>query len=105
MLSKDQLLKGRLPEREVEIPDLGTVRVRGLSRAEVLKLQKLGLDNVGALERKIVHLGLVDPALTEAEVDTWYEAAPGGELEPVSKAIQELSGLVEGAEKAAYKSV
>ena len=104
MISKDQLLKGRLPERDVEIPDVGTVRVRGLSRAEALECQKLAAD-VSDLECKILSFGLVDPALSPAEVGEWYGAAPAGEIDPVTTAIQELSGLGEGAAKTAYKSL
>lgn len=99
MIDKELLLKRRLNEREVEIPGVGTVRVRGLSRAEALACQKVGTSDVGALEQKILHLGLVDPRLTEVEVAEWYAAAPAGEIDPVTTAIQELSGLGEGAGK------
>ena len=102
-MDKETFLKPRLPEADVELPGVGTIRVRGLSRQEALSLQPLATDTP-AMERAIVGLGLVDPALTSAEVDEWYAAAPAGEIAPIVSAIHELSGLKEGAAKAAYKS-
>jgi len=102
-VDKELLLKPRLPEADVEVPGIGTVRVRGLNRAEAMRVQ--AAKGVEATERVILALGMVDPALTEAEAGQWQKAAPAGEIEPVSRVIAELSGMVEGADKAAYKSV
>ncbi len=110
-MDKEALLKPRLNEAEVEIPNLGTVRVRGLSRAEVLMVRKAtddaGVDGPRALtlERKMLALAMVDPKLTEAEVGQWQHAAGVGEINVVSEKVQELSGMLEGSAKAAYKSV
>lgn len=104
-MDKAALLKKRLPERDVEIPGVGVVRVRGLTRAEALDVQKVDQKDPGALERKVLHLGLVDPPLSEAEVQEWYDAAPAGEIDPVTAAIQELSGLAEGAGKSGVQTV
>lgn len=88
---KGRLLKARVSEDDVEIDGIGTVRVRGLTRAEVFGTQQLkGID---AQERKIVALGMVDPPMTEAEVGQWQANSPGGEMEPVVGKISELSGL------------
>jgi hypothetical protein len=103
-VDKEALLKPRLPEADVEIPGVGTVRVRGLSRYEVLLAQKEQSKGPGAMERVILRFGMVDPAMTEDEVAQWQKASPAGELEPVARKIQALSGIGEGAEKAAYKS-
>lgn len=102
-MDKEALLKPRLPEAEVEIPGVGTVRLRGLSRAEAMMIQ--GIKGIDATERKLLHLALVDPVMTEAEVGQWQKSAPAGELEPVTDKVTELSGLREAAEKAAYKRV
>jgi hypothetical protein len=103
---KARLLKPRLPEADYEIPGSGTVRVRGLSRVEVLVQRKAtdseaNLDGPRALvlERKMLALAMVDPQLTEAEVGQWQAAAGAGELQPLVELIQELSGLAEGAPK------
>lgn len=100
---KSRLLKPRLPEAEVEIPDIGTVRVRGLSRAESMVIQ--GMNGLEETERKILHFGMVDPAMTEDEAGEWQNASPGAELEPVVEKIAALSGMVVNAPKEQYKSV
>lgn len=101
-MDKELLFKPRLPEDEVEVPGLGTVRVRGLSRAEATMIESAGTTE--AKERKILAFGMVDPALTEAEVGRWMKAAPAGEIQPVSTRIAELSGMLDDSAKAAVKS-
>lgn len=103
-MDKELLLKPRLPEEDVELPGLGAVRVRGLSRGEVMVGQKRNLGGV-ELERYVISIGLVEPALSEAEVGQWQDGSPAGELEPVTRAIQRLSGMEEKADNAAFKSV
>jgi hypothetical protein len=109
MIDKDALLSRRedtesgFPESTVDIPGLGSVRVRGLSRHEVIHLQSA--KGALAVERVTVSLGLVDPVLTEDEVARWQRVSPAGELDSVTQAIGQLSGVLEGSAKAAYKSV
>jgi hypothetical protein len=103
-MDKETLLKPRLPERDVDIPDVGTVRVRGLSRAEALGIQALG-DDTAAVEHRILLLGLVDPKLTAEDVAEFYAAAPAGEIDPIVSAVVELSGLAEGASKSGVPQV
>jgi hypothetical protein len=108
-MDKELLIKPRLPEADVEVPGLGTVRVRGLSRAEVMgvrsdvKDEADAIKRVAAIERKMLALALVDPVLTEAEVGRWQKASTAGEMEPVTDAVQLLSGTAEGTAKATYK--
>ncbi len=101
---KARLLKPHLPEATVEVGG-ETVRVRGLSRGEVFLLGKLGTGDVGAFERRMIHLGMVDPAMTEIEVGEWQQACPAAELEPVGNKIRELSGLDQGADKSVVDDV
>lgn len=111
-VDKELLFKTRLAEADVDVPGVGTVRVRGLSRAEVMAIRKatdndpatLDGQRVLVLERKMISLAMVDPKLTEAEVKLWQDAAPAGELQPVADRIQELSGLAEGATKSGVQS-
>lgn len=109
-MDKDLLFKPRLPEADVDVPGLGTVRVRGLSRAEVMLVRKATdtehMDGPRALvlERKMLATAMVDPELTEAEVGRWQQASVAGELEPVTHKIQELSGMLEGSAKEAVKT-
>jgi hypothetical protein len=87
----EQLFKPRLPEADVEIEGVGTVRVRGLSRVEALQVRDLS-DRVVA-ERTILALAMVDPPLTEAQVGRWQEASAAAEMERVVDKVTELSGL------------
>lgn len=98
MMDKAVLLKPRLTEEVVEIPGLGEVRVRALSRAEVMDLQE-GRERRGQLgtEAWCLAVGLVDPVLTEEEATELLQASPGAELQPVVDAVFRLSGLSEVA--------
>lgn len=91
---KDLLLAKRETDGEaVELPGLGVkVRVRGLTRAEALRV--VGQEMTAAeSERKLLALALVDPVMTEDDVRQWQKVAPAGELQPVEEAIRRLSGL------------
>ena len=97
-VDKAALLARRLGEGKHEIEGVGTVVIRGLSRAEVLTLQ--GLDGgTAASDRRMLALALVDPVLTEDEVKVWQENSVPGEIEALTVAIAELSGLGVGAAK------
>ncbi|MEU7817060.1 hypothetical protein [Pseudonocardia sp. NPDC049154] len=102
-VSKETLFKARLTEEDVEIPGVGTVRIRALSRAEVLAFRSRKVEDVADMERALLSKGLVEPALTEDEVRQWQEASAAGELEPVTRAISRLSGMDETAAKEAVK--
>lgn len=106
-VDKELLFKPRLPEADVDVPGVGTVRVRALSRVEALSIQNVkdGPGRVEAIERKMLALALVDPELTEAEVGKWQKASAAGELEPVTNKISELSGMTDDAAKAVYKEM
>jgi len=99
--SKAELFEPRLPEDDLELA-IGTVRVRALSRREAIRLEDC--TDEASKQATIIAWGLVDPVLTVAEVMRWMDATPAGELQPVGTRIAELSGLLEDAPKAAYKS-
>jgi hypothetical protein len=107
-MDKDALLSPRTDhphgqdEDDVTVDRMGVVRVRGLSRDEVLGIQKA--KSTLELERKAIALGLVDPTMTEAEVGQWQRVSRGGEMEPVIDRIRELSGLADDAEKQAMRT-
>lgn len=115
-MDKEDLFKPRLPEDKVEIPGVGSVTVRGLNRKEAVHVQLAG--DPEERDRRVLAQGLVDPMLMIpgmlhslgdkrcakcADAGQWQEAAPAGELEPVSERITELSGLAPDAAKEAYK--
>lgn len=94
-----------MPEDDVELGKVGWVRVRALTRDEVAAAQQKG-ERGGwpATERAMVAMGMINPSLTEAKVGRWQMTGLAGEIERAGNKISELSGLTEGAEKAAYES-
>jgi len=100
-VDKELLFKRRLEEDDVEIPGVGTIRVRALNRAESVSVSKL--TDLGERDAHIIAIGMVDPRMSVSEVKRWGEAASGGELESVSKRIAQLSGMLPGAAKEAVK--
>ncbi len=92
----------RLPEEDVQIEGVGTVRIRSLSRNEVLGIKGVELP-VAEMERRLLAASMVQPKLTEDQVRAWQDAAPAGELEPLTQAIMRLSGLSPDAPKEAVK--
>lgn len=93
-VDKAKLLAQRTGDRRtVTVPGVGDVVVRGLTRAEVLSIQKKGEVDVAEMEALLVSFAMVEPEMTLDEVKQWQTVAPAGELEPISRAIQELSGL------------
>lgn len=99
-VNKEKLFTKRLAEDDVEVPGIGTFRVRELSRAEVLIIAKI--EGWAAKERKMISLASLDPVLTEREVGQWQEATGNDELDIISTKIAEMSGMVEKAGKQAY---
>lgn len=107
------LTKDRLGEEDFLIPALNLlVTVRGLSRGTVLRLRKAtdredNIDGVRALtlECKMLAAAMVDPVMTEKEVQEWQEKGAAGELDPLIEKIQSMSAMTEGAGKENYKSV
>ncbi len=97
-MDKKALLTERLPRADVEIPGVGTVTVRGISRYE-LQLAGKGTEDSGLIERRLLAMAIVDPELTESDIEAWQKCAPAGELKPVVDRFRELSGLNEGAQK------
>lgn len=85
----------------------GVVIVRGLSRAEVLRLngaRDAGDLDVAEWEQALVSKGMVTPAMTPAEVAKWQEIdKAGGPLGDVTDAIARLSKLDEGASKSGVR--
>jgi hypothetical protein len=103
-MDKEALLKGSLPEVEVEIPGKGAVRVRGLSRAEYLQMGIIGQEDLERAEVYMIGHGLVDPALSVEEIRKWRDAVNAGEVDVVTEAINKLSGLNETALKDAVST-
>ncbi|MFI7677870.1 hypothetical protein [Actinophytocola sp. NPDC049390] len=104
-LDKAALLARKRTDRtdEVDLGD-GTVTVRGLTRGEITRARAAAsradkADQVTTLDNHFIAAGLVEPEMTVAEVAEWLESAPAGDSVAVLTAIQQLSGLAEGAQK------
>ena len=100
--TKSALLGRTLPESDVEIPGVGTVRVRGITRGQYLHAGRAmaGDDpDVQRFEKLLITAGMVDPALSEDEVGQWQRTAGAGEIARVVEMIQELSGARQDAPK------
>jgi hypothetical protein len=105
VIDREALLKSRLTEQVVDIPDVGQVRIRSLSGNEVSQIPVLKeTKGVSAAEEFVLCRAVVDPILTPADAAAWREAAPHDELVVVLGAIFELSGLSDDALKQAVKS-
>lgn len=102
-MDKKDLLKRRCPEADVELPGVGTVRVRGLTRAEVKTIGE-GVNDGKDMEAQALSWALVDPQLTVEEVQQLFEVAGFAEIQLLNQTINELSGIAGLAQKEAYKS-
>ena len=98
---KARLLAPHLPEGTVDVPGVGTIHVRGLSRAEVLAFDN-SVDAAGR-EQKLVALAMTSPRMTEEEVATWQTTSGMGEIESVADKIMRISGLKKDAAKEVYR--
>jgi hypothetical protein len=95
---------GGLDEEDVTIRPGVVVRVRELTRKEMLSLRAKNGD-IGATEAAMVSMASVEPKLTERQVTLWQERKGFKELELVTRTISRLSGLDDKATNKAYKSV
>ena len=103
-MDKAKLLSKRKPFAETEVDvEGGKVRVRSLSRDEILVVRGLSNDP-GKFERKLLSFAMIDPKLTEAEIGQWQQNSDPLEIEDVTDMVMEISGLKERADKNAYKS-
>jgi hypothetical protein len=103
-VSKEDLLRQRFGVTDYEIAGVGTVQVRALTRGEALQVVGVERDK-RELEAQIVAWAVVEPKLTEAEVRTWMDNSPAGELQGLTQFITTLSGLSDGAPKSGVPGV
>lgn len=93
---------GGMPEDDVSTKDGKLVRVRGLSRGEVLVMQTLRSKGIikdeAAWEQMLLHKAMIIPAMTEKEVADWHRG-PAAVMQPVVLRVEQLSGMHEGAQK------
>lgn len=107
-MDKEALTTSRIDgadhQGEVEIPGVGTIKVRGLSRHEYIKGQQYA-DDALQQERYLLSRCMIDPAMTEADVAAWQKASDPQEINLVSLKVNELSGIGKGADKSPVDEV
>jgi len=96
--SADEFFSAELPEEDVEIRPGKWVRVRALTRAEMIRAQKME-DRRLDQERYLVSLALVQPRMTEDEVGRWQRSSAFMELERIGRVINRLGGIGRDAAK------
>lgn len=94
----EALTTPHLETGEHEIEGIGTVLVRGLSRWEMVAVQKLE-DDRQRQDNLAVFYGLIEPDMTEDQVMAWRKAGGAMEIEGVARKINELSGIGKDAAK------
>lgn len=102
----DDLLVDSITEttRDVKLPTGSTVRVRGMSRMELM-LSRKGTEDSAEIERRMLAYCMVTPAMTTKQAEAWQRATGPMVIAPVTEAIRELSGLSEGADKSDLREV
>lgn len=100
-IDKAVLLGQKFGYEDVEIPGVGVVTIRALTRGEAIRIQG---DEMLAevMECKLLAMAMVDPKMTEEEVKEWQDTSPAGQMQPVVKAILVLSGMTEEVTREAY---
>lgn len=84
---------------DVELPSGLVVKVRGLTRAELLGAAE-GTEQNSLIEARNVAAGLITPKMSLAQVQEWQRSAGSVvAFAKVTNAIRDLSGLGKGADK------
>lgn len=94
-LSKEELIQRSTASvddtLEVEIPDVGSVIVKALTRSQALRVADG--KNTEVRDAMIVAYGMVEPSMTVREVKEWFKQVPAGMVQALSEQIAEFSGL------------
>jgi hypothetical protein len=103
----EDLTAGDLGDGEdLTLPSGKVVRLRGLSRHELMFNGKGIKDDNALIEARNVVACLVVPKLTLAQVQAWQRnSSAGGDFKVLSEAIRERSGLTEGADKSDVREI
>jgi hypothetical protein len=96
--SADDLMAFEPETKDVALPNGKHVKVRGLTRYEHMLIGK-GTDDANEIESRMLRMAVLEPVLTEKQVDAWRKKAGARTVGRVSEAIRELSGFNEGADK------
>lgn len=96
-LTREQILARKTGKGKATLPDGSTVAIRALTRDEVLRFQ--GVDDAVERDNLAVSMAMTDPAMSVDDVAAWSAAGAAGDIVAIIDAVQELSGLKQGAGK------
>lgn len=98
-MDKTKLLSDRVINTtgEHEIPGVGVIKFRALSRLEMIKGGEI--EGVLEQERFILSHAMLDPVLSAEDVAAWQASSPPGEINEIATKINSLSGIKQGAGK------
>ncbi len=95
-VDKATMLASDVDAEDLDVPGLGLVRVKGLTRAETIETTKF---EGAAWERAIIVRGLVEPRLTDDEVETFQDSKRSGVVTAIFNRIIHLSAVGRDATK------
>lgn len=84
---------------DVALPGGAVVKIRGLTRAELLDASD-GTESNTLIEARMVAAGLVTPKMSLAQIQEWQRSAGSvTAFARVTNALRDLSGIGKGADK------
>jgi len=100
----DDLCAVEAPEADLKLSNGATIRLRGLTRAQLFFNGK-GTEDPAVVEARNLQSCSVRPVLSITQAEQVLRALPAGDGHLISMKIRELSGLGEGADKSAVAEV
>lgn len=85
-------------EDDLELPGLGSVRVRSLEALEVQQIRQQAGDNDMEMSFLSIVAAMVEPKLDREHIEKLHRAKPGV-IALLTRRIMELSGMVDESEK------
>jgi hypothetical protein len=104
--SADDFISSPEPEgHDFTLPSGRVVRVRGLTRFELMSFSRDNPDNA-VYEQRVVSACMIQPPMSRGKVEAWQKSdTAGGDLSALSEHLRESSGLGQGAGKSAVDPV
>jgi hypothetical protein len=98
LISPEALFEPALIEEDYQVRPGFKMRIRALSRLEMMRAQKLDEDRPKQ-EQYLLSVAVLRPVLTPGDVARWQRAASVGEIERVARRVNALSGIGKDAAK------
>lgn len=104
-MNKEELFIPDVDEEKVPLLRGGVVRIRSLSRLEVLHIRDTAFPTKAAYEQHVLALVMMDPVMTAEDVAQWQKNSKPKEIEHVMEEVVKVSGLGQGADKSDVQEV